>query len=730
MNEKNNDVLNSLYNEDGTVKAPYVDQNDTGKFATSVSTENVGVDQDDINSNLGGGLKAAGEMNYSWDNKAQERASLDYKSQVLDTKNQFLTSRQQTESQGKAYQEQVDMQKYSQNQSIDKVGWTGGYVLDTERQMNYLKESIKAQMYGQMELQKYGYETSLAAARLAYDTNKYDLALQYYQQAITNAVTEAAQTGIYRSPEVKEHLDNYKIATDILNGDTEGDKEQAAKLVENIHSWFKDQGISPAGIKTLERLQIESTLDAQKQSQMNAMYELYKIDASKKYKIDIDNFGKINEDGSMSYTKGENGELIPEIINFNNMDAKEILNYVGSSEAARDQYYSRLDLAAYEVENNFTSWCIKNGYLTADESGNITSVGAHDYNSVLTSYLQSNGTTLLQKELNKFDTADPKQVEDLISNWSCDIKLPDDTTVTLSLIKKGTSSGGINVGDTTVNNNGETSFNYQGYYVKGENGTTYIKDCNNLNTLTSVIQGNPEMAAVLKLLEIDPRSENYANAVSDWMNSLQTFLGVGVGAVGGVVGTMVGGPVGTIIGAGIGAIVGDAAGSVVSGAWDLIDDLFVQGFTSQGYKEQVEILSGTITAIENYIGTSNMAILNEASERYKNLSDRDRSLLNENELAQLKYAHSLISSLNNYKEALAYAEKRDSNIWQDPWDYLGDNWAADYEDIWADGYQFGDILQSGVTGIVDIAESGAAVIVGGAQWAWNNTVGKWFGWEW
>lgn len=431
MNDKDNNVLNSLYNEDGTVKAPYVDQNDTGKFATSVSTENVGVDQDDINSNLGGGLKAAGEMNYSWDTKAQERASLDYKSQVLDTKNQFLTSRQQTESQGKAYQEQVDMQKYSQNQSIDKVGWTGGYVLDTERQMNYLKESIKAQMYGQMELQKYGYETSLAAARLAYDTNKYDLALQYYQQAITNAVTEAAQTGIYRSPEVREHLDNYKIATDILNGDAEGDKEQAAKLVENIHSWFKDQGISPAGIKTLERIQIDADLAAKKQAQITAMYEQYNIKAENKYKIDIDSFGKINADGSMAYTTKEDGTIVPEIIDFNTLSTQKLLEYAASNETAKQQVYGYFEGKMEQDIQSYLSYAEKGTDANGEPVYNITSEG-------FKKYLEANGFKDIQKIYSELKNSD--QHKGLLSDWKTEFQI-NSTPIYLSI----TESGDINI---------------------------------------------------------------------------------------------------------------------------------------------------------------------------------------------------------------------------------------------------------------------------------------------
>lgn len=355
MDDKENNVLNSLYNEDGTIKAPYADPNDSGKFATSVSTETVGVGQDDINSFLGGGTEAADGVQYKWDKQGAERAELNYKKNLLETKANYLTNRQEIESQGQAAQQQTDMQKYSENQSIDKVGWTGGYVLDTERQMSYLKTSIQAQMYGQMELQKYGYDTSLAAARLAYDTDRYDLALQYYQQAIQNAVTESSQTGLYIAPEVREHANNYKIASDILNDPnaTEEEKENAARVVTNVTNWYKEYGISPAGVKTMAKLTADAEIALNNQAQIKSMYEMYAIDTQNNYSIDIDSFGKVGADGKIITSKDENGVITPEIINFNNMNANDLLAYAATHDVAKQQVYGYFENKVEQDINNY-----------------------------------------------------------------------------------------------------------------------------------------------------------------------------------------------------------------------------------------------------------------------------------------------------------------------------------------------------------------------------------------
>ena len=197
--------------ENGNILEQYRDTQ-TDKYSTQPITTT-----EPAKSNTGSGLDEATDLfNYSWETKAEDRAKADYKAAVLESKTNYLTNRQEIESQGQTFQQQIDMQKYSQNQSNEKAGWTGGYILDTERQMSYLKQGIQSQMYGAMELQKYGYDTSLAAARLAYDTNKYDLALEYYNTALSRAVSEAEITGYYVSPEVTEHLNQYSIASKLV----------------------------------------------------------------------------------------------------------------------------------------------------------------------------------------------------------------------------------------------------------------------------------------------------------------------------------------------------------------------------------------------------------------------------------------------------------------------------------------------------------------------------------
>ena len=234
----------------------FQDKDDPTKYASTPNTSTK-----PAKSNTGSGLTAAEGTEYSWNEKAEERAGLDYQSAVLESKSNYLANRQQIESQAQEAQNQYAMKQYSQNQSNEKAGWTGGYILDTDRQVEYLKATIQAQMYGQMELQKYGYDTSLAAARLAYDTNKYDLALEYYNTALSRAVSEAEITGYYVSPETSEMLDEYSIASRILNDETstQEDKDRANSVLNAVYKWFEDNGISKQGVETYSHIVDERT---------------------------------------------------------------------------------------------------------------------------------------------------------------------------------------------------------------------------------------------------------------------------------------------------------------------------------------------------------------------------------------------------------------------------------------------------------------------------------------
>lgn len=421
-NKINPNDINQTYqttNTDGSILDEYrVSDANTNRYANTPNTTT-----ESKNSATGSGLTAAENTQYSWDTKASERANLDYKADVLEAKQNMLENRQTLESQGQQYQEQLDMQKYSQNQSNEKVGWTGGYILDTERQMSYLKQTIQSQMYGQMELQKYGYNTSLAAARLAYDTNKYDLALEYYNTALSRAVSEAEITGYYVSPETSEMLDQYSMASRTLNDETatEEDKLRADKILASVYEWFEANGISKQGVETYSHIVEERTYRQSIESTIE-----YADQATKQW-TDTNTFTKLDANGNTIYK--EDGSV--ETVNFQTMSQSDLIEYIGTSEQARQQYYGYLDTKiTQETEVQFKDWLISKGLMNKDEQGNYTPKEGTNYEKHLYSYLKSSQLyeDLTSDILNAKDT-EYKELYDLYSNWDFEITLPNGLTI-------------------------------------------------------------------------------------------------------------------------------------------------------------------------------------------------------------------------------------------------------------------------------------------------------------
>ena len=401
----------------------FQDKDDPTKYASTPNTSTK-----PSKSNTGSGLTAAEGTEYSWNEKAEERAGLDYQSAVLESKSNYLANRQQIESQAQEAQNQYAMKQYSQNQSNEKAGWTGGYILDTDRQVEYLKATIQAQMYGQMELQKYGYDTSLAAARLAYDTNKYDLALEYYNTALSRAVSEAEITGYYVSPETSEMLDEYSIASRILNDETstQEEKDRANSVLNAVYNWFEDNGISKQGVETYSHIVEERTY------KMSLESALKYINTANK-QIDANTFAKVDANGNT--IESEDGSSL-ETINFNIASTEEILAYISGNETATQQYYGYLDTKITgETETQFKTWLISKGLMDKQENGDYTPKSNIDYSKQLYNFLQTNDiyNSLVEQISNLNDSEQATQLYDTLMNWDFEIALPDGTPIKKSL---------------------------------------------------------------------------------------------------------------------------------------------------------------------------------------------------------------------------------------------------------------------------------------------------------
>jgi hypothetical protein len=344
----------------------YYNANNTGKETYSPNSTG--------KTNSGSGAQAALGTNFSWDEKAGKLAENAYQQEALKQKQNMLTQRQELEKNATQYQTQADMQKYTDNQTADKVGWTGGYVLDQERQREYMKQSIQAQLYGAMELQKYGYDTSMAAARLSYDANMMQYAEEYYNQAVQTAINEAQVTGVYFSAEVKDMLGQMKVAEAKLAENS--DDERAQQVKKTINDWFSVNNISQEGIKTLEAWSTEQSLEMQWSQDLwtryNAALESTSEDVSAYNK-----FYELDSDGNIAY----DGTSV-KVRNWDNMTPAEKMEYALSSDQAGAQLQSYIE---GEVRSKVNSYVAS----VTDATTGKKNINATDLTNVITDAINS-----------------------------------------------------------------------------------------------------------------------------------------------------------------------------------------------------------------------------------------------------------------------------------------------------------------------------------------------------
>lgn len=203
----------------------------------------------------------------SWETDATEIARSQLVQDSATAEQSQLKSRQNVETNANKANNEFTLLTYQQNQNIEKMGWGGGSYHDAKMQEAYLQASIQADMYGQLELQKYGYETEMAKARAAFDANQKQLALEYMKEEYNKAYNTAQMTGVWIDPTVKDRLAQWDIATKTMKeyeGDPESDEYKKAKVIkETILGTFNfEEGtvISEQGVDVLRQILEQQSL--------------------------------------------------------------------------------------------------------------------------------------------------------------------------------------------------------------------------------------------------------------------------------------------------------------------------------------------------------------------------------------------------------------------------------------------------------------------------------------
>ena len=186
---------------------------------------------------------------------AREQALLMQSRDMITAEQNAIASRANIERNAARGQEQALLGEYSTQQTIEKMGWTGGYRTDAETQMSYLRASIASDLYSQMELQRLGYETALEQARINFSLNNIQLATDYMNQQWQIEFQRANITGELISPIDRENVNQFRAADTIIKA-KEGTytAEQVAKaqqVYNQILEWYNAEGLGLQGLSAL-----------------------------------------------------------------------------------------------------------------------------------------------------------------------------------------------------------------------------------------------------------------------------------------------------------------------------------------------------------------------------------------------------------------------------------------------------------------------------------------------
>lgn len=304
-------------------------------------------------------------LTHSWDKEAKQYADKLYQQGKVEAESEYSVKASELKTEAQTSQEDLEMQKYTNAQTADKLGWTGGYILDQQRQMSVLKAGIQAQLFNTQELNRLGLESSLAAARLNADLKNQELAHQYYQDAITNAINTANVTGYYLSPEASDYLTQQRAAEQIMATSDPNSAEyaKAQNVINYVDNYFSENGLTKQGTKTLALISHELQQDQfeLEKKQLEISY----IMASKQSTEYTEGKAGLyyDESGNTAFAGTSEDDPIgsgPDLINFSSIEPTELERICNlNSEGKNSSFYEQC--VTYKLEeiaklyNNFLS---------------------------------------------------------------------------------------------------------------------------------------------------------------------------------------------------------------------------------------------------------------------------------------------------------------------------------------------------------------------------------------
>lgn len=660
---------NNIYSAENN--QAYYDATKPAKQTNYVESVAKNQNEETAKMNTGTGASAAVGTDYSWDTKGKKLAENAYQQKALEEKQNMLTQRQDMEKNAQQYQTKADMQKYTDNQTADKVGWTGGYVLDQERQREYMKQSIQAQLYGAMELQKYGYDTAMAAARLSYDANLLTYAQEYYNQAVQNSLNEAQLTGTYFSAEVKDMLGQYTIAEANLNDSSLSDEERtrAQKVKDTIDNWFSENNISRAGIKTLEAWNAEQSLELQWTNELWTQYNAALNAANASLEESGGNkFIMLDDNGNNMY----DGTTV-KLGDWSTLSGKDILQYIENDTTGqkKQQLYGYIDTQlAGESRAEFMKWAYSKGYVSKDKDGEYET--SYVYRDLFGQYLGETDVfaNFINNKLKGLDKEEEEKLAKELDGYQTDISFPDGTTATyvLRVVNKDTADKLLNNNEKSAESTGEKSSARLAdtTYTYEEKDKLLVDLSNNkkFQELNDILEG---------MTEKDPDKWTVEDG---WYNAFR--------------------------------------GMAVSGGWGgtIMDEFAID---KEGNKQARDLIEAYLGTVRQEIGDNNLDVMEQIAEEYSKMSDADKKKYSQATLNNYKECAEFIKMLNKAEEAYEWYDDNDDGVLT--WQHIGDSW-ANVGRRWSNMDSFGDFVGAVGSTFETVGTTVADAVIGTLNFSW------------
>ena len=140
--------------------------------------------------------------------------------------------------------------------------WVAGKINDANTQMSFLEATLNEDLYSEMDLQKYFFDTNLATARAYAKEKKHETAYGFYRAAQEKALAEGQLTGWYMPAEASYMLSQWIVADEkIKDPNTSAiDRARAESVSRAVSGWFEANNITTRGIECLNNLYLKETI--------------------------------------------------------------------------------------------------------------------------------------------------------------------------------------------------------------------------------------------------------------------------------------------------------------------------------------------------------------------------------------------------------------------------------------------------------------------------------------